>query len=263
MCFPAAAAISAEAGLRETGSFYERQVEFMKGKRSEVFFSEDENTRIRSAIKAAEEGTSGEIVAMVVDRSDSYREAETLGAVLMAALGAFILELAFRICTLWGTASEWGHGGGPGAEMVLLGASIWTYIPLVFLLFFPARYLFRRFEQLKLHFVGRKRVDEAVRERAVRAFFEKGLYRTRDETGILIFLSLLEHKVWILGDRGIDNRISREIWQSLARELSLGMREKRACDALCKVISACGGELARHFPKRPDDTNELVDDVIL
>jgi len=234
----------------------------MNGKKSEKYFSEEEHARIRSAIEAAEAGTSGEIVAMVVDRSDSYREAETLGAVLTAALIAFIAEISFQYFTLWRMGSEWGHGGGIGAELVLYGVSVWTYVPLVFLLYFPARRLLRRCESLKLPFVGRKRIDEAVRERAVRAFYEKGLYRTRDATGILIFLSLLEHKVWILGDRGIDTKISHDRWQSLARELSLGMREKRACDALCSVISTCGGELGRHFPRKSDDTNELADDVI-
>ena len=234
----------------------------MNGKRSERFFSEEENARIRSAIKDAEGGTAGEIVAMVVDRSDSYREAETLGAVLTAALCGFLVEIAFRLDPLLLPAAGWGHGGGIGADLVLYGVSVWTYVPLVFFLFFPARYLFRKFETLKLPFVGRKRIDQAVRERAVRAFYEKGLYKTRDETGILIFLSLLEHKVWILGDRGIDARISHDRWQSLAKDLSRGMRENRACDALCSVISACGDELARHFPRKSDDTNELADDVI-
>lgn len=234
----------------------------MNGKKSEIFFSEEDHARIRSAIMAAEERTSGEIVAMVVDRSDSYREAEILGAVLTAALCALIVEISLQFLAVLFSASEWGHGAGVGGELALYSVSVWTYVPLVLLLFFPARYLFRRFESLKLPFAGRKRIDEAVRERAVRAFYEKGLYRTRDETGILVFLSLLEHKVWILGDRGIDAKIPHEIWQSLARELSLGLRENRACDALCSVLSACGGELERHFPRKHDDTNELADDVI-
>jgi putative membrane protein len=132
----------------------------------------------------------------------------------------------------------------------------------VIILFFPLRFLFRKYERLKLSFVGKKRIDEAVRERAVRAFFEKGLYRTKGESGILIFLSLLEHKVWILADRGINSKIPHDEWNGLARELSLGMREKRACAALCSVISSCGEELARHFPRQSDDTNELADHVL-
>lgn len=230
--------------------------------RSRNFFSDEENTRIREAVAAAEAHTSGEIVAMVVPRSDSYREAEILGAVLVSGFLALLAEVAIQLFSLWFATSGWGHGGRLQAELVLYGVSVWTYLPLTFLLFFPLRYLFRRYESLKLAFVGRRRIDEAVRERAVRAFYEKGLYRTRDETGILIFLSLLEHKVWILGDRGIDGKIPRQEWQDLAGELSRGMREGRACDALCSVIAACGAELGRHFPRKPDDTNELEDGII-
>jgi putative membrane protein len=234
----------------------------MKRKRSEGFFSEEENSRIRAAVEAAEAGTSGEIVAMVVDRSDSYREAEILGAVLTSALLALLVEVAIQFVSLWVSTAGWGHGGQLEAELVLYGVSVWTYVPLTFVLFFPLRHLFRKCEPLKLPFVGRKRIQEAVRERAVRAFYEKGLYRTRDETGILIFLSLLEHKVWILGDRGINRKIPHEDWQGLARELSLGMKQGRVCEALCSVIASCGAELARHFPRRADDTNELTDEVI-
>lgn len=234
----------------------------MKRDRSRNFFSEEENARIRKAVEAAEADTSGEIVAMVVHRSDSYREAEILGAVLTAAFLALLVEAAIQLFSLWIATSGWGGGGRLQAELVIYGVSVWTYVPLTFLLFFPMRYLFRRCETLKLPFAGRKRIQEAVRERAVRAFYEKGLYRTRDETGILIFLSLLEHKVWILGDRGIDSKIPHQEWQDLAGELSRGMREGRACDALCSVIAACGVALASHFPRRPDDTNELVDGVI-
>lgn len=234
----------------------------MKRTRSETFFSEEENSRIKAAIGAAESETSGEIVAMIVDRSDSYREAEILGATLTAALMAFLLEIAIQFAAFRYSTAGWGQGGRLEAELILYGVSVWTYIPLVILLFFPLRYLFSRWEKLKLNFVGRKRIEEAVRERAVRAFYEKRLYRTRDETGILIFLSLLEHKVWILGDRGISKKIPHDQWKELARELAAGLKEGRACDALCKVISSCGEILADHFPKRPDDINELSDEVI-
>jgi len=234
----------------------------MNTKKSASFFTEEENTRIRTAIGMAEANTSGEIVTMVVDRSDSYREAEILGAVLTAAFCGFLLEIALQAGFLWFSTSGWETGSKMDAELVLYGVSLWTYIPLVILLFFPLRFLFRSREVLKLPFVGRKRIDEAVRERAVRAFFEKELYRTRDENGILIFLSLLEHKVWILADRGINSRLPHDQWKGLARDLSLGMREKRACEALCSVISSCGDVLAQHFPRKADDTNELSDHVL-
>ena len=98
----------------------------------------------------------------------------------------------------------------------------------------------------------------------MRAFYEKGLYRTINETGVLIFISLLEHKIWILGDRGINEKIRSESWQDLAATLATGIRQGNACESLCEVISSCGNELARHFPQKLGlDVNELADDIIL
>lgn len=211
----------------------------MKGKKAYNLFSEAEREKIRQAVDAAEANTSGEIATMAVDHSDSYSEAEILGAVLLSGLLALIVAVTIR------------H------------ATIWSYIPLVFLFFFPARFLFRRYPHLKLPFVGRRRVAEAVRERAVRAFFEKGLHKTRDETGILIFISILERKVWILGDRGINEKIPPRFWQRLAAELSTGLQENRACETLCSVIAKCDDELTRHFPRKADDKNELPDDLMV
>jgi len=229
-----AAAVSAAAARRVTGD-----AGMGEGvKKAEEFFSPTERERVRVAVAEAEGNTSGEIATMVVDVSDSYREAEILGAVLLSGLLSLMVAVAIHHVT------------------------IWSYIPLVVLLYFPSWYLFRLVPRLKLPFAGRRRVAEAVRERAVRAFYEKGLYRTRHETGILIFISLLERKVWILGDRGINEKINPDFWNKLAAQLAWGLREGRACETLCTVIAGCGAELAEHFPRRADDRNELRDEIL-
>ena len=202
------------------------------------FFSADERELIRQAVHAAEASTSGEIATMVVDESDPYHDAIVLGGILFAGLLAMV------------------------AAIVLQHITIWFYIPAVFLLYMPCRALFVRVPVLKLPLLTRGRIDRAVRDRAVRAFYEKGLYRTRHATGILLFISLLERKVWILGDRGINDKIPSSSWQGLAHELSAGLREGRACEALCAVVGKCGAALKEHFPHTPDDLNELPDDVI-
>lgn len=210
----------------------------MKQQMSETFFTAEENERIRVAVRSAEMGTSGEIATMIVDCSDRYREAEQAGALFLSSA----IALAVAIAT--------GH------------VSIWSFIPLVILFYFPVSRVFRKYPRITLPFAGRGRIDEAVRERAVRAFYEKGLYRTRHETGILIFMSLLERKVWILGDRGINERIDPSSWGEMASELARGVAQGKGCDALCSVVVRCGAELSRHFPRQLDDTNELGDTVI-
>ncbi|MBV5341233.1 MAG: TPM domain-containing protein [Deltaproteobacteria bacterium] len=210
----------------------------MTGKKADIFFSESEKQQISTLVKKAESETSGEIAAMVVDESDSYREANILGATLLSAFVALVVVVSIHHVT------------------------VWSYIPAVIIFWTPALYFMRAFPRFKLALAGKKRLEEAVRERAVRAFFEKGLYRTKGETGILIFISILEHKVWILGDRGINQRIDPQFWQTLAGELAGSIRENQAFGGLCTAIDKLGNVLKEHFPRAADDTNELSDKVI-
>lgn len=211
----------------------------MKPDKTADFFSRKELDAIKAAVAAAEADTSGQIAPMIVAESDSYREAQLLGVLFFSGLLALIVALAIHHVT------------------------IWTYIPLVIVLSLPCYYFFNRFPRLKILFVDRKRLNEAVRERAIRAFYEKGLYRTRHETGVLLFISLLEHKVWILGDRGIDAKIPPESWQGLANSLAIGISQGKACESLCATIRSCGQELTRHFPQTPGTgINELPDDLL-
>jgi putative membrane protein len=211
----------------------------MTGKNAGNFFSESEKEKIYTLVKNAERETSGEIAVMVVDASDSYLEAEFLGALLLSAFIALILAIALQLVT------------------------IWSYIPAVIIFWFPALYFIRRFPRFKLALVGKKRQEEALRERAIRAFFEKNLHRTREETGVLIFISTLERTVWILGDRRINERIGPQVWQELSGELAGRIRENQAFEGVCAVIVKLSMILKLHFPPAVDDINELPDEVIV
>lgn len=211
----------------------------MTGTKADTFFSEPEKQKISILVKEAELKTSGEIAIMVVDGSESYREADILGALVLSAFIALVVAVSLHHVT------------------------IWSYIPAVIIFWLPARYFMRGFPRFKLALAGEKRLEEAVRERAIRAFFEKKLYRTREETGILVFISILECKVWILGDRGINERIDPQLWRTLAGELAGEIRAGHAFGGLCSVIEKLGRVLEEHFPHASDDTNELPDEVIV
>jgi putative membrane protein len=202
------------------------------------FFTSEEKERLEALTREVESGTIGEIVVMVVNRSDRYLEAEVLGGVILDSLLSLILTLLF------------------------FHSSIWSYVPLSFIFFFPCRLLFSRMEALKKLFIGIKRKEGAVRLRSERAFFEKGLFKTKKNTGVLFFLSLLERKVWVLADKGIYEKMDQETLNGYAKEVSRGIGEGRACEALSKAIKEIEVLLSRHFPITPDDTNELPDHVI-
>ena len=169
---------------------------------------------------------TGEIAVMVVDESSQYHEAEILGGVVLGSLVAFVLTILF------------------------FHESIWWYVPLSFILFFPAWFLFKVSHRLKILCVGNKREQKAVKERALKAFYEKGLYKTKENTGILFFISILEHKVWVIADKGIHEKIKQDTLNKFARHIAQGIRDGRACDALVEAIREAGNLLEKYYPMR-------------
>jgi len=206
--------------------------------KSEKFFTREELERITKTIHEVESHTIGEVAVMVVDSSDDYIEAEILGGIFLASLLSLVTTtLNFH-------------------------SSVWAYISLSFILFFPSKYMLKKIPVLKTAFMGVKRKETAVMQRALRAFYEKGLYKTRKNTGVLFFMSLLERKVWVLADKGIYEKIEQETLNRYSKMVSQGIKDGRACDALCDAIKESGELLARHFPITHDDTDELSDEVM-
>jgi putative membrane protein len=206
--------------------------------KADKFFTEEEKKQIKETTQDVESRTIGEMAVMVVDSSDQYIEAEAMGGALIGSLLSLIVTISY------------------------FHSSIWSYIPLSFLFFFPGRFIFKKMPILKTAFIGIKRKEDTVRLRAVRAFYEKGLYKTKKNTGVLFFLSLLEKKVWVLADKGIYEKIEQETLNKFARIVSQGIKDGRACDALCESMKKAGELLSRYFPITPDDIDELPDEVM-
>ena len=202
------------------------------------FFSHLEKEKIKEATSAAESKTIGEIAVMIVDSSTRYREGEILGAITLGNVIAFLITVFF------------------------LHESLWWYIPLTLIFFIPSWLIFQKMPSLTLHFAGTKRRNVAVRDRALRAFYEKGLHRTRGKTGVLFFISLLERKVWVLADKGIHEKISQSKLDAFAKIVSSGIRDGDAANALVKAIQEAGELLHQHFPVGDGDINELSDALI-
>ena len=207
--------------------------------RAERFFTEAEKERLRAIVRDVESRTTGEVVAMVVDASDDYPEAEIIGGILLSMFVSLILTFLF------------------------FHASIFWFFPISVVLFIPSKLLLRGLPWLKKPFLGADRKEEASRTRAFVAFHEHGLDRTRQNTGLLFFLSLFERKVHILADRGVYPKIGQETLDRYAGFIARGVKEGRACDALCQAIQETGRLLSTHFPTVAGDTNELPDAVII
>ena len=100
-------------------------------------------------------------------------------------------------------------------------------------------------------------------ERAKEVFAMLGMHRTRDRSGVLIYLAVKHRKLAIIGDEGIHVRVSDDYWAGV-RDLMVGMlRSGRLREGIVGGVREVGRVLAEHFPHRPDDVDELPDDVSL
>jgi putative membrane protein len=204
----------------------------------ETFFTKAEQERIEQAVVAAESKTSGEIVPMVVAASARYTEAELTGVVFGMVIGTMMEFI-------------WHDPWGPVHAYVL-----WPMVGAVL------GYGFCSIPSIKRWLLSRERVADAIHLRSLAAFSGQGLHHTREHTGILIFVSLLEHRVVVLADRGIDQKVEPGTWQAVVDTVTGGLKKGNACDGFCKAIEQCGQILAAHFPRRTDDWDELPNKLI-
>ena len=211
---------------------------------AQKFLTDDDRSRVAEAVKAAEKLTAGEIVVMIISTSYQYPLADVIGA------AAFALPLALILTPLTG---GW----------LWIGAqNMWLFLGYLTVFFILFQQVIKRTTWLKRLFISQREIDDEVEEAAVTQFFDQGLYRTRDETGVLVLISVFERRVWILADRGINAKVPEGQWRDIVAMITDGIRQKRPADAICAAVEKIGDLLETHFPIKPDDTDELKNLII-
>ena len=208
------------------------------------FLSDDERARVNTAVKEAEKLTAGEIVVMIISASYHYPMANVIGA------AAFALPLALIFTPL------------VGGWLWIGSQNMWWFLGFLTVLFILFHEVIRRTPWLKRFFISRNEIDDEVEEAAITNFFDQGLYRTRDEIGVLVLISVFEHKVWILADRGINAKVPEGQWDDIVKMITAGIKQKRPADAICEAVEKIGALLKENFPIKPDDTDELKNLII-
>lgn len=206
----------------------------------------EERERIKLAVHGAEENTNAEIVPMIVAQSGLYRDVQHRAG-LAVALSVLTILLGFEI--LW---LPWGWHASNSAWLILAtilayGAGGWlgTLVPMVRL------------------FTSTERMQHKVRLRAERAFAQHAISQTRERTGVLILVSLLERQVFVLPDQPLFQRVPMERWSQIVQFAVGRLKTGDIVGGLCQGIETCGILLAEICPGRPGDnpdelSNELV-----
>ncbi|GGB22631.1 hypothetical protein GCM10011380_10300 [Sphingomonas metalli] len=211
---------------------------------------------IAAAVTAAEAQTDGEIVTIVAGESDAYHDVAlhwaVLAMLLIPAIFAALPALPDRLHAL--VADPWGEA--PGTAMLftlLLVAMALAFLLVRVALSSPG---------LRIALTPRSTRARRVRRRALLLFRTAAESRTRAATAVLLYLSLAEHRAEIVADAAIHQRVTPDVWGEAMAALLLALKEGRPGDGMAAAVERIGAVLAEHFPRSPDDTNELPDRVI-
>ena len=203
-----------------------------------IHLTQSERDRISQAVLEAEKLTTGEIVPMIVAQSDDYPGARWRLAIVIALFFGF---LAYFFLDDFDPA--W---------------ILWVQIPGLYI-----GYSLGTFGVVLRPFLARSKIDEEVHQRALQAFFSRDLHATKDRTGILVMASLLEHRVEILADTGINAKVSQETWQGILTELIGKIKSGELTEGICNAVRECGEVLAEDFPGAHDNPNEISNKIII
>jgi putative membrane protein len=105
-------------------------------------------------------------------------------------------------------------------------------------------------------------IPKAVKRRragrlAWEQFFAQNLHLTRQRTGVLLFVSVAEHYVEILADKGINDKVKQDAWDNIVADFIKRVKAREITEGFLSAIGACGELLAESFPRSEGDVDEL------
>jgi putative membrane protein len=221
-------------------------------------FGAEAQRRISEAVARAERASRGQIVPVVVAKSDHYGEVPWRGGFIAVAIVTAVALLL---------PDRWAFAHLPGAGLLerllpdALTAARLVAFQLVAGLLGAA---VSRWDPLERLLAGRRTQAASVHVRALLAFEQQGLARTKEGTGVLLFASLFERRAVVIGDHGIHAVMKDGAWEQTVAALTAGMKADDPARGFEDAIILCGAKLAEHFPRAAGEaaaSNELADGI--
>lgn len=211
---------------------------------------------VSDAVGEAELSTSGEIVTVLADRSDGYIDVALWWAVgasftamsLMAAFPQFFLDKVDWLMGGWG--HEWTNGELIG---LVVGLGLLKFVGVM---------LIQQWQWLKFALIPAPVRTARVHEQAIKHFKVGADRRTHGRTGVLIYLSMREHRAEIFADESIASKVEPEVWGEAMGDMLAEIKQGHIAEGMAAGVRDVGWVLAQHFPRAEDDQNELPDRLI-
>jgi putative membrane protein len=220
--------------------------------KASALFTPDDRAAIAKAVGEAEMKTAGEIVPVVATTSDRYDRAEDtfgLWLAVVAIAAAWFFFQGIRPAT-----REWEMGW----ELSLNLAPI---LVLLVVSWIVGIRLASRFPALKRLAASKSEMRKRVEQRAAMSFGLFRVSRTRDATGIVLYVSLFERMVCVRADPKVSEKVEPAEWKEICETMMRALREGRHREAFTQAVARCGEVLSKHYPIKPDDANELSNEL--
>lgn len=205
------------------------------------FISKDEAQRCADAIVAAELKTSGEVIVAIAQKSAPVRHIAVSLSLFFICAG-FLLQLS---------------------DLDLTGY-------LVEVAAIPVAVLLSRLSAVQRLLSIEADLEDAVNLMARSVFHAAGTERTSGATGVLIFISLMEHRVVVLGDQAIDTKLphtlsdksGHNIWKDVVQHVLQGIRKRSLAEGVIAAVGAAGELLSAHFPAEKHNPDEIPNHLV-
>lgn len=218
--------------------------------------TDQDRARVAAAVTQAEAHTTGEIVTVLARRSDDYADVALHWAVL-----AMLLVLALLAWQPW--PIEWLHSRmiDPWAQTVPAHWYLTAALVVTTLTFFAVRIALAR-DALRIALAPGSTKTRRVHARALALFRTSAEKRTQGSTGVLLYLSLAEHRAEIIADSAIHSKVTPDVWGAAMAALLAEVKQGRPAEGMAAAVAQIGLVLVPHFPRADDDVNELPDRLI-
>lgn len=211
---------------------------------------------VTAAVADAEQHTSGEIVTIVNDLSDHYEDVRMAwaSAVAFIALTTYATFPDFYIGLINDLLGGWGHEYTTGEYAALL----LTAVALKWI----GTWLILKWMPLRLALTPKAIKLARVRSRAISLFKVGTESKTLGRTGVLLYLSMKEHRAEIVADEAIASKVAPEVWGDAMVALLDQVKAGNPGAGVAAAVTQMGVVLAEHFPKGSENPNELPDRLI-
>jgi uncharacterized membrane protein len=113
--------------------------------------------------------------------------------------------------------------------------------------------------EIRLHVEAHCKKD--AYERAREVFEQLGMHATDLKNGVLFYIAYEDHKLAILGDKGIHEKVTQQFWEGEKELLRSYFKQNKYAEGLIIAINKAGEKLQAYFPYQKNDTNELSNDI--